>query len=200
MTTLISLRALVRRDLKDEDAANYRWTDDEIDRAINKALDDYSLYCPLQVRTTLATTSDSNEVSLATLSDMIDVLRVEHPITNRPYPSRRFSVFASVLTFLDGYLGDGGNCYVYWLQHHSIGTSSTVPTTHEYIVAIGAAAYALNSQAQYQVDLANTGGDKVDNDYGARSGEMFERFYYALRHVRTYNPKRLNTSSLTPEE
>ena len=197
MTTLTSLRALVRRDLKDEDAANYRWTDDEIDRAINKALADYSLYCPFQVRSTVATTADSSEVSLATLTDLIDVLRVEHPITNLPYPSRRFSVFAGVLTFLDGYLGDGGNCYVHWLQRHTI---STIPIPHEHIVALGAAAYAVNSQAQYQVDLANTGGQKVDNDYGAWSREMFERFYYALRHVRTYNPKRLNTSSLTPEE
>lgn len=200
MTTLISLRSLVRRDLKDEDAANYRWTDDEIDRAIDKALADYSLYRPLQVRSTIATTAGSNEVNISTLSDLIDVLSVVHPIDNRPYPSRRFSVFAGVLTFLDGYLGDGGNCYVYWLQHHSIGTSSTVPTTHEYIVAIGAAAYALNSQAQYQVDLANTGGDKVDNDYGARSGEMFERFYYALKRVRTYNPIRLRQSTLSAEE
>jgi len=199
MTTLVSLRALVRRDLKDEDAANYRWTDDEIDRAIDKALADYSLYRPLQVRTTLPTTADSNEVSLATLSDLIDVLRVEHPITDRPYPSRRFSLWSGALTFLDDYQGDGGNCYVYWLRRHTIGASSTVPAAHEHIVALGAAAHAVSSQAQYHVDLANTGGQKVDNDYGAWSRDMFSRFYQALKSIRTYNPRKIKTANMSTE-
>lgn len=200
MTTLVSLRALVRRDLKDEDAANYRWTDDEIDRAINKALADYSLYCPLEVRTSLATVDDSDEVDISTLTDLIAVTRVEHPITIYPYPSRHFSVFAGVLTFLDGYLGDGGNCYVYWLQRHTIGASSTIPTPHEHIIALGAAAHAVSSQAQYQTDLANTGGQKVDNDYAAWSRDMFSRFYQALKSIRTYNPIRLRQSTLSVEE
>ena len=55
MTTITTIRALVRRDLKDEDSANYRWTDDEIDRAIDKAVLEYSEYCPLSVLSSLAT-------------------------------------------------------------------------------------------------------------------------------------------------
>lgn len=38
MTVLADIRLLVRRDLKDEDSANYRWTDTEVDRHIARAL------------------------------------------------------------------------------------------------------------------------------------------------------------------
>jgi len=201
MTTLSSIRILVRRDLKDEDSANYRWTGDEIDRAIDKALADYSLYCPLQVKSTLATVSSSNELDISTLTGRIDVTRVEHPLTGQPYPSRRFSLWGDLLTFLDGYDGDGGNCQVYWLQRHTLGAaSSTVPLPHEHILALGAAAYAISSQSQYQVDKANTGGRQVDSDYSSWSRDMFTRFYRELDSVRTYNTKRLKTSYLTPED
>ena len=166
MTTITTIRALVRRDLKDEDSANYRWTDDEIDRAIDKAVLEYSEYCPLSVLSSLATVDSDNTVDISTLTDRIDVLRVEHPIVDQPYQSHRFSVWADVLTFLDGYFGDGTNCNVYWLQKHSIGaSSSTVPTAHEHIIALGAAAYAISSQAEYSVNVANTGGQKVNRDY-----------------------------------
>jgi hypothetical protein len=200
MTTLTSIRTLVRRDLKDEDSANYRWTDNEIDRAIDKALADYSLYCPLQQKSTLATVASSNELSLASLTDRIDVTRVEHPVTDQPYPSRRFSVWGDLLTFLDGYYGDAGNCYVYWLKRHTLSSTSTIPTPHEHIVALGAAAYAISSQSQYQIDKANTGGREVDNDYSSWSRDMFARFYKELEAVRTYNTKRLKQGFMTVEE
>ena len=200
MTTLSSIRTLVRRDLKDEDGANYRWTDNEIDRAIDKAVLDYSLYCPLQQKSTLATVDSSNELSIASLTDRIDVTRVEHPVDDQPCPSRRFSVWGDLLTFLDGYQGDGANCYVYWLQKHTLGATSTIPTPHEGIIALGAAAYAISSQSQYQVDKANTGGQKVDSDYSSWSGDMFARFHKELESIRTYNTKRLKQSYLSTEE
>ena len=42
------MRTIVRRDLHDEDAANYRWTDDELDRHIAHAVKDFSEYLPYQ--------------------------------------------------------------------------------------------------------------------------------------------------------
>ena len=40
---LSEMRAIVRRDLHDEDANNYRWTDDELNRHIAHAVKDFSL-------------------------------------------------------------------------------------------------------------------------------------------------------------
>ncbi len=200
MTTLIAMRSNVRRDLKDEVAATYRWTDDEIDRAIEKAVLVYSSYCPLmQLDNTINTVDQGNTVSLSTLADRIDVVRVEHPIDDQPCPSRRFRIWGDVLTFEDGYLGDGGLCNIYWLKKHTLGATSSIPTAHDHIIALGAVAFAVSSQAQYQVNLANTGGRSVNRDYNAWATAVFEAFYRSLERVRSYRPTKLVSAELITE-
>jgi hypothetical protein len=44
---LTEMRALVRADLQDTDSQNYRWTDDEVDSAIDRVVMEYSLFMPL---------------------------------------------------------------------------------------------------------------------------------------------------------
>jgi len=200
MTTLTSLRALVRRDLKDEDGANYRWTDDQIDRAIDRAVLEYSEYCPLQVKTTIATVDGSQDIDISTLTDRIEVVNVEHPVDQSPKVFVPCTIWQDTLTFRAGYQGDGENCYIYWLKKHSVGAASTIPTPHEGIIALGAAAFAISSQAQYQVDMANTGGQKVNSEYTKWAKEKFGLFYDALKRVKKYNPSRLKVSQLTPED
>ena len=39
---LADMRTIVRRDLHDEEASNYRWTNDELDRHIAHAVKDFS--------------------------------------------------------------------------------------------------------------------------------------------------------------
>lgn len=207
MTTLTDIRTLVRRDLKDEDSGDYRWTDDEIDRAIQKAVLEYSGYCPLPQLTALATVDQDDQVDISTLTDRIDILKVEHPVTDKPYPPRRFAVWADVLYFLDGYLGDGGDCNIHWLKKHSLDTASTIPAPHEGVIALGACAFAVSSLGQYHANLANIGGKDVDRDYNLWAKQMFTQFYAGLERIRwqspaspAYQPKRLKLSSLTPEE
>lgn len=200
MTTLSTIRTLVRRDLKDEDSANYRWADDEIDRAVDKALSDYSLYRPLEQKSTLTTVDGSNVLDISSLTDMIDVVRVEHPVSALPYPARRFSVWGDALMFLAGYTGDGGDCFVYWLKRHTLGTASTIPTAFEHILALGAAAYALGSLSQYSTNLANIGGHEVDRDYASLSQAWFKRFYDLLFRISTYSFKKLKTGGLIAYE
>ena len=201
MTTLTTMRATVRRDLKDEDSSNYRWSDNEIDRAVERAVLDYSLYCPLEQKTTITTVNLSADVSLAALADLIDVASVEHPVDQVPAQYRPFRTWAGTLTFLNGYTGDGSNCDVRWLKRHSIGaSSSTVPSPHEAIIALGATAFAISSQAQYQVNKANTGGGRVDNDYGLWAKEQFREFYAALSRIATYSNRKLKSMRMITEE
>ena len=195
------MRASVRRDLKDEVSASYRWSDTEIDRAIERAVLDYSLYCPLEEKTTLATADLSPDVSLATLTDLVDVVSIEHPVDQLPAQYQPFRTWAGVLTFLNGYTGDGANCYIRWLKKHSIGAgTSTVPSHHEAIIALGAAAFAVSSQAQYQVNTANTGGGSVDNDYSSWAGEKFKQFYAALARIPVYSNRKLKSLRMVTEE
>jgi hypothetical protein len=201
MSTLTTIRASVRRDLKDEDSAIYRWSDNEIDRAIERAVLDYSLYCPLEQKTTVATTDLSTDVSLSTMADLADVVSVEHPVDQVPAQYRSFRTWGGTLTFLNGYTGDGSNCYIRWLKKHSIGaSSSTVPTPHEAVIALGASAFAISAQAQYQVNMANTGGGSVDNGYGQWAKERFEQFYDALTRISTYSNRKLKSLRMVTEE
>ena len=125
---------------------------------------------------------------------------MEHPITTQPYPSRRFTVWGEVLTFLDGYVGNGGLCNIYWCKKHTLSTASTINTAHDHIIALGAMAYAVSSQAQYNVNMANTGGQKVNKDYNFWAKAAFEQFYDELTRVKTYNFKKLKTTVMTAEE
>jgi hypothetical protein len=52
-------------------------------------------------------------------------------------------------------------------------------------------AFAVSSQAQYQVNLANTGGQSVSRDYNAWAKSAFEAFYRSLERVRSYRPGKL---------
>ena len=72
---LSQMRALVRRDLHDEDAANYRWSDDELDRHITRAVRELSLAAPLEGKAVLTTTADSRDLSLASLADRVSSRR-----------------------------------------------------------------------------------------------------------------------------
>ena len=60
--TLSEMRTIVRRDLHDEDASNYRWTDDELDRHIAHAVKDFSEALPLEQKATKATHKEYQKV------------------------------------------------------------------------------------------------------------------------------------------
>jgi hypothetical protein len=199
MTTLTSMRTLVRRDLKDEDSSEYRWTDDEIDRAIERAVLEYSEYCPLQVKSTVLTVAATPDVSIAALTDRIDVMSVEHPVGEYPAQYHRFKIWADILTFIDGHMGDAGNCYVYWLKKHTLSTTSTIPTAHDGIIALGAAAFAISAQAQYTVEQGTVLGPKVNRDYNYWAKEKFAQFYAKLEAIKSYNTKRLKVTQMSPE-
>ncbi len=50
---LPTMRARVRRDLHDEDPDNYRWADDELDRHIQRALNEVSTASPHELKAVL---------------------------------------------------------------------------------------------------------------------------------------------------
>ncbi len=193
------MRALVRRDLKDEDSSEYRWTDNEIDRAIERAVLEYSEYCPLQVKSTLLTVDATPDVDISTLTDRIDVMSVEHPAGEYPPQYHRFKLWADILTFIDGHMGDAGNCSVYWLKKHTLSATSTIPTVHDGIIALGAAAFAISAQAQYTVEQGTVLGPKVNKDYNYWAKEKFDQFYAKLEAIKSYNPKRLKVTQMSSE-
>src|SRR4030042_6212078 len=125
---LSTMRTLVRRDLKDEDNANYRWQDNEIDRAIGRAVAELSREVPREMKNTIATVDDSRDISISTLTDRVSADRVEFPIDEHPRQFQRFVVYSDTITLIGDVEGDGENCYVYWSKVHTLdGSTSTIP-------------------------------------------------------------------------
>src|SRR4030042_1749983 len=97
---LTTMRTLVRRDLKDEDNSNYRWQDNEIERAIARAIAELSRYVPREMKSTLATSDGSREIDISTLTDRVSVDRVEFPVGETPRQFQRFVVYSAAITFV----------------------------------------------------------------------------------------------------
>lgn len=156
---LSDMRAIVRRDLHDENSGNYRWTNDELDRHINHAVKDFSEAIPCEQKATKATTSGSREINIATITDRIMVEAVEYPADKFPRRYQRFSLWADTLTLLGDEVPDGSNAYIYYGKLHTLGVStSTIPAMYEDLIAAGAAGYAAVEWAIYAVNRVNIGG------------------------------------------
>jgi len=182
-TPIETIRADVRRDLRDE-SSPYTWSDDEIDRAIARALYDYSLLRPRQVKTTKATTAGSRTIDISSMTYRISVDRVEFPVGQHPRRFQRFEVYGDTLTLLGDDAGNGGNAYIYWGQRHTIdGSQNTVDHAHHHIIALGAAAYAALNWSVDTVNTVNVGGPNVDRDYQAWGQEAMARFKDHLKRL-----------------
>ncbi len=182
MATLTTIKTAVRRDLKDEDNSNYRWQDTEIERAIARAVAELSRYVPREMKATIATTDGSREIAMTTLTDRVSVDRIEFPIDEHPRQFQRFTVYMETITLIGDVEGDGANCYVFWGKVHTLdGSTSTLPTYLEDVLALGAAAYAVLAQTQYRTDTAGIGGEQADRDYQSWGNTALEEFKAQLK-------------------
>jgi len=106
---LTEMRATVRRDLHDEDAANYRWSNDELDRHIAHAVKEFSEAIPYEEKAIKATTSGSREIDISTLTDRIMVQAVEYLVDRFPQQYQRFTLWGDIVTLLGDEVPDGSN-------------------------------------------------------------------------------------------
>ena len=132
---------------------SYKWSDDELERHIARALKELSYYIPYEMNAEIATTSGSREVSIATLSDRIAVFAVEYPIGSYPPRYQRFSLWQDTLTLLGSVVPDGSDCKMYYDKLHTLDDEScTIPSYLEDLLSLGAQGYALQAYASYGVD------------------------------------------------
>jgi hypothetical protein len=176
---LATMRARLRRDLQDEGSPS-RFTDGELDRAIARAVMELSKYSPCKVKSTIATVSNSDEIDITALEDVISIDRVEFPIGNIPRTYARFEVYQDNIRLLET-VADGEDCYVYWSTPHVLDANgSTVPVSMEDLVALGASAYAIMSLSQAKVDTNNPGGTRVDYSYQRWASNQLKAFRKGL--------------------
>jgi len=184
---LAEMRARVRKDLHDEDANNYRWTDGELDRHIGHAVRELSLSAPLEGKATLQTTAGSRELSLSSLTDLVQIETVEYSVGEYPPRYVRFSLWSDTLTLLvDGAPGGSEDVCIYYTKLHTLDANgSTIPAPLEDLVTVGAGAYAALEWASYATNRVNVGGGATWKNYLIWGQDRLAAFMRGLaRHSR----------------
>ena len=200
---LSEMRTRVRRDLHDEDPADQRWTDDELDRHVERAVRELSLAIPLEAKASPATSEGSRDISLASLSDLVAVEAVEYPVDEYPPSYVPFSLWAGTLTLLVDATPPGDQSVnIYYGKMHTLdAATSTIPPHLEELVATGAAAYAALEWASFATNRINVGGQDVWRQHLTWGQERLAVFSRALaKHSRrnAVRVRRLYTPATQP--
>jgi len=191
---LSEMRTIVRRDLHDEDASNYRWTDDELDRHIARAVKDMSEAIPCEQKAAKATTSGSREIDVSTVTDRISIEAVEYPVDKYPKKYQRFSLWADTLTLLGDEVPDGSNANIYYGKLHTLDAStSTIPAVYEDLIAAGAGGYAAVEWAIYAVNRVNVGGTTTPEEFLRWGREKLSYFRQELKRLGRRNRVRIRS-------
>lgn len=192
---LSDMRNIVRRDLHDEDAANYRWTNDELDRHITHAVKDFSEAIPNEQKATIATTSGSRVINISTITGRIMIEAVEYPVDKFPKQYQRFSLWGDALTLLGEEVPDSSNAYIYYGKLHALDAStSTIPAIYEDLIAAGATGYAAVEWAVYAINRVNVGGTPTPGELLAWGQDRLNYFRSELK--RLGRRQRVRTRSL----
>ena len=191
MSDLAALRDLVELDL--DDSSNAVFSTGDVDRAIKRALRDYSVVSPQRAVGSITLAADGREISLSTLTGLTAVVRVWHPYTSSdpedPPEWRRFEVWGTTLYILDGDEPASGEVVrVYYLKQHTIkdlesATSTTVPGEDEEVVVLGAGAYAAMQQARSAVGAAGVSTETPEH-WLRWAADRMNAFWTALDAVR----------------
>ena len=177
------LRARVRKDLHDEVSASYRWTDAELDRHLSHAVRQLSLSIPMETTAMLTTGGESGrEVSLASLTDLVNVEAVEHPVGLFPPAYAAFTLWGGSLTLLaDRAPSAGDQVRVLYGRLHTLDESgSTIPAPLEDLAATGASGYAALEWSSYAINRVNVGGVEVWRQYRVWGQERLDTFNRGL--------------------
>jgi hypothetical protein len=179
---LTEMRARVREDLQDTDSQNYRWTDDEVDGAIDRVVTEYSLHAPIEQQDDIATTDGDTELDISSLSGLLEIESVEFPIGRTPKYLQRTEYWAGHLYMEDE--GDGEDARVRWLKEHTLDAqSTTIPAEHEEIIVLGATGYLAMSASAYTVDRASIAGRHATINYKAWGKERLGRYDRKLKQI-----------------
>ena len=190
---LSDMRAIVRRDLHDEDSENYRWSDDELNRHIAHAVREFSEAIPLEQKEIKATIAGSREIDISSLSDRVMVQAVEYPVDRFPRIYQRFSLWGDAVTLLGDEVPDGLNACIYYGKLHTLDVSnSTIATIYEDLVSTGGAGYAAIEWAAFAINRVNVGGATTPREFLNWGQQKLSYFKQELKRLGRRNRARIN--------
>ena len=183
MTTLTTVRERLETTL--QDASNERWSSDDLDEAIRRALEEFSLVEPHEQVTTLTLSSAGREIDISSLSNCLQVSRVwwpyeaadpEHPPRWRP-----FEVWGDTLYLdTDSKPATGDVVRLWYTEQHTLdgldgASSTTLPPDAETILIAGAAGFAAQARAAELSETLNVDAGVVQrlSDYAKQQSAAF---------------------------
>ncbi len=161
MSTLADYRAALRLALRD--GAATVWSDAQLDEGLREALAQYSRSAPDPRSALLTLAAAGRELSLAGLTDLVEVSEVWLPAETVCPPHRRAFRRLSPTTLL---IEDGGepqagdSLRLFYVARHSIdgldgATATSVPATGRASLIMGAAALAWQARARQLAEAEN---------------------------------------------
>ena len=157
-TTLAGAIGQLRIDLNDPfDPANSRYADDELTRALERALDDYTRIAPrVQFGLSVAVVGSLFDVATVTLNPL-GVQRIEDAVTAMPLPFERYlhTPTSYMVRFVPP-IADGTQLRVWAFASHIFdGLNCTIHFAHRETLLVGAQGYALQGLSTRSVGRAN---------------------------------------------
>lgn len=161
---LATMRGNVQDDLKD--TGNSRWTDDEIDRAIERAVSEYSRANPVvsydDVALTATGDATDRRYDLSANTGYLWCESVEYPIDDDDGPVfvlfREERATKKVYVLPGPSLTEGEDVRFWYAKSRTLGVSSDIPVEDEELIALGAGAYATLAWANYAIDRIGVSG------------------------------------------
>lgn len=189
---LSAIRTVIRQVLSDEfaEGVDLEWENDELDIHIQQCIEEISDALPYEVKETLTTTAGSRDIDISSITDLLDVDKVEYKIDQYPQEFRNCSVFADVLTMkVDAAPGAGETVYAYCYKIHTLTeTASTLKPKLERLLILGATATAAISKARSLINTLNLGGSRTPADMSAWGTARLALFREGLRKATKIRP------------
>jgi hypothetical protein len=162
--TLAEYRAAIRATLRDSGSSV--WTDAQVDAALREALEAYSRVTPRALNTTLTLAANGREISLASVTGLLEVADVWLPYTasDPEYPANRrlYRRLTPTTLYIEGGAdpASGDVLRLFYLASHTVNgldsaSATTVVAWHEQAIAWGAAAMAGRARARQLAEAEN---------------------------------------------
>lgn len=186
MATLSEVRDKARIDLKDIEAADYEWTDPELDRHILHAVSDYSRKCPDEKKETgLKLPADSRDIDVSSLTGRIEIVHIEYPVNADEQSLRTFEVWGNTVTLeIDEKPEAESDVHIWWTKVHTLdGSGTTIPDAHIDLVIDGAVAHAMVSWGRFAANQVNIGDPDVARKYLTLANFKLQKFVSDLNEL-----------------
>lgn len=158
MTTLADFRTRVLYALGIGTSSSERGFDNaSIEQHVKQAVEEFSLYVPLEARADVTVTSGSRSLALGGLVRPITVTAVEYPVEQWPRALLDFDTWGATLTLDHSPPAADYTVRLYFTQQHLVDAAgSTIEPEHEHVIVEGATAIAILARAMGAASAAET--------------------------------------------